>query len=185
MVHTASSVQRHQRQQHVALDTLWSRAICQHADEDSGSLDYKGQLFFFYIQITFLLYNVDTPDVQCSNSVLTIRERLDIRFCGKRQPWSQVVPYESAVLILQRIDIIKKMELSFTYCIFDQLELREKIMTTRINVEELPDKRNQQLSNVALNKHNFAVIWYLYAPIGKVLAIALSRLHTFDQMSIY
>ena len=77
------------------------------------------------------------------------------------------------------------MELSFTYCIFDQFELREKKMTTRINVEELPDKRNQQLSNVALNKHNFAVIWYLYAPIGKVLAIALSRLHTFDQISIY
>ena len=58
-------------------------------------------------------------------------------------------------------------------------------MTTRINVEELPDKRNQQLSNVALNKHNFAVIWYLYALIDKILAIALSRLHTFDQMSIY
>ena len=139
----------------------------------------------FYIEIIFLLFDVDTPDVFCSNSMLIIKERLDRKFCGKRQPWSQVVPLDVALLILRQIDVFTEIELSFTYCIFDLLEVREKILTSRISIVPLPEKRTHRLSNIELNSQQFAVIWYLQAPIGKVLTITLSSLHTFDQMSIY
>ena len=140
----------------------------------------------FVIDIYFHVFHIDAVGKLCPNSKLIVygKSRSPI-FCGKRKPWSELVDNHVAVVAAQQIDVIKPMLLSFTYSVLDPIDWRRRVLQSRANTIMMEDKPKQSLTYDNISKLLDLQIWYLEAPIGKVIVVTSSIVNVFDHLSIF
>ena len=140
----------------------------------------------FVIDIYFHVFHIDAVGELCLNSALIVYGKYGSPiFCGKRKPWSELVDNHVAVVAAQQIDVIKPMQLSFTYSVLDPIDWRGRVLQSRVNTIKMEDKPKQSLTYDIISKLLDLQIWYLEAPIGKVIVVTSSILNVFDHLSIF
>ena len=140
----------------------------------------------FVIDIYFHVFHIDAVGELCPNSALIVygKSKSPI-FCGKRKPWSELVDNHVAVVTARQIDVIKPMLLSFTYSVLDPIDWRRRVLQSRVNTIMMGDKPKQSLAYHNISKLLDLQIWYLEAPIGKVIVVTSSILNVLDHLSIF
>ena len=140
----------------------------------------------FVIDIYFHVFHIDASGELCPHSaVIVYGMYVSPMFCGKRKPWSELVDYHKALIQAQQIDVIKPMQLAFTYSIFDPIDMRERVLQSKANKITMKDKPRQSLTYDVINKLAYLQIWYLEAPIGKVIVVTSSIPDVLDHVSIF
>ena len=140
----------------------------------------------FIIDIYFHVFHIDASGERCARSAVIVygKYRSPI-FCGKRKPWAVLVDYHLAIIKAHQINVIKQMQLAFTYSVLDPIDKRERVLQTRVNKVTLEDKPTQSLTYQDILILPYQHIWYLIAPIGKVIAVTSSSLQIPNDLLIF
>ena len=142
--------------------------------------------FEFVIDIYFHVFHIDASGKLCLHSALTVYgNHASPKFCGKRKPWSELVDNHVATIAALQIDVIKPMQLSFTYSVLDPIDMRQRVLQSKANIIKTTDKPKQSLTYEDISKLLYLQIWLLEAPIGKVIAVTFSSLDVFNHLSIF
>ena len=140
----------------------------------------------FVIDIYFHVFHIDAVGKLCLNSALIVYGKTGSPiFCGKRKPWSELVDNHVAVVAAQQVDVIKPMHLSFTYFVLDPIDWRRRVLQSSADTIMMGDKPKQSLTYDNISQLLDLQIWYLEAPIGKVIVVTSSILNVFDHLSIF
>ena len=140
----------------------------------------------FFIDIYFYVFRIDASGELCFRSALIIYgKNVSPAFCGNRKPWSQLVDHHKALIEAQQIDVIKPMQLAFTYSIFDPIDMRERVLQSKANKITMKDKPEQSITYDVINQLMYLQIWYIEAPFGKVIRVTSASLDVFDHLSIF
>ena len=140
----------------------------------------------FVIDIYFHVFHVDASGELCVRSAVVVYGKHTFPiFCGNRKPWTEIVEYHVAIIHAHQIDVLKQMQLAFTYFIFDPIHMRERVLQTRANKITMKDKPKQSLAYVDILALHYLRIWYLVAPIGKVIAVTSDSSRVPDHILIF
>ena len=140
----------------------------------------------FVIDIYFHVFHIDASGELCPRSAVIVYGRFKYEiFCGIRKPWSELVDYHTTLIQAVQIDVIKPMEIAFTYSIFEPIDIRERVWQSKANQITMKDKPRQSLTYEFINKQVYLQIWYLKAPFRKLIAVTSSSLDVLDHVSIF
>ena len=131
----------------------------------------------------FHVFRIDASGELCLRSALIVYGKYmysSPMFCGNCKPWSELIDYHVCIIEAQQIDIIKQMELAFTYSILDPIDMRERVLPS-----SKANKRRMSLAYDDINKLPDLQIWHLEASFGNVIAVTSSSLDVFDHLSIF
>ena len=125
----------------------------------------------FYVNITFLRFEVRDNGKDCSSSALKIgaykhggwRSRWFWVYCGHRPPWSEVIGSNKVVMAINQNDINFRFNVSFIYSIIDHNEYVE-VDSQYIDVGRI---FNQHIYYEV--KHDFCIKWIINLSIGYVV----------------
>ena len=140
----------------------------------------------FVIDIYFRVFHVDDSGELCVRSAVIVYRKYTFSiFCVKRKPWSELVEYHVAIIKAHQINVLKQMQLAFTYSILDTVDMRAGVLQSRANKITMEDKPKQSLAYVDIRALPDLQIWYLKAPIGKVIAVTADSLRVPDHILIF
>ena len=140
----------------------------------------------FVIDIYFRVFHVDdSGELFVRSAVIVYRKYTFSIFCENRKPWAVLVEYHVAIIKAHQIDVLKQMQLAFTYSILDTVDMRARVLQTRANKITMADKPKQSLAFVDILALPDLQIWYLKAPIGKGIAVTSDSLRVPDHLLIF
>ena len=140
----------------------------------------------FVIDTYFHVFHVDGSGELCVRSAVIVHGKNNSStFCGKRKPWTELVEYHVAIIEAHQVDVIKQMQLAFTYSIWDPIDMKKRILQFRANKITLVDKPKQSVAYVDILALPYLQVWYLKAPIGKMIAVTSPGLRVPDHILIF
>ena len=124
----------------------------------------------FYVNVTFLRFEIRDTGKDCSSSVLQIaayknrgwRSQWHWKYCGYRPPWSEIIGSNEVVVAYNQNDMYFRPNVSLIYCIIDQDEY-VKVDLQYIDVGPIVYQNYYEI------KRKFCLKWIINLSIGYVV----------------